>query len=151
MSTTPKPVSAPQAYGLARAYMLGAKTPEKPEGGFASFVPGWTPAPEGKAPGDHAAHLLNAAGADHASAKAALDYVINSRPVTDVGRAYRGAKGLALLLRQPVPAMPVGLSEQPKLVQAPKLEMGQLAQAELDLALAQVRLAEAKLRALRAR
>ena len=141
-----KPVSSGQAWALARSYSLGGSR------GFANFVPGWNDASvsEGADKGGIAAALLDKAGADWASAGSAIEYLKGSRPTTDEGRAYRGARGLALLLKQPLPAIPTSMFEQAKPVQGEKPAQGQLAAAELEVAMAQLRLAEAKLRALKA-
>ena len=145
MDLMSKLVSSGQAWALARSYSLGGSR------GFANFVPGWSDAiPEDADKGKVAAALLDAAGADWQSAGAAIEYLKGSRPTNDEGRAYRGQRGLALLLKQPLPAVPSSLVERVT-VQVEKPAQGQLAQAELNLAMAHVRLAEAKLRALRAK
>ena len=145
MSTDPKKtpattVTKSQAYTLAKAQNLGGGK------GFAAFVPSWTDAPEGTDPGEHAAKLLDLAGADRMSASAAIDFIFGSRPSTVAGKVHRGVKGIALLLKQPVPVAPI----EAKPAQSEKPAEG-LQAAEIELAMAQVRLAEAKLRALKAR
>ncbi len=140
-----KLVSSGQAWALARSYSLGGSK------GFANFVPGWSDSiPEEADKGKIAASLLDAAGADWVSAGAAIEYLKGSKPTTDEGRAYRGARGLALLLKQTLPPVPSSLVERVA-VQREKPSQGQLAQVELELAVAHVRLAEAKLRALQSR
>lgn len=132
-----KSVSPGQAYALARAYNLGSKTEAAPEGGFSAFVPCWVPVDNDA--GNVAARLLTEAGANFGSAKAALDYIIGSRPTTPAGKAYRGVKGLALLLQQPVPAMPVMAVEQVAKPAFVKAETSQVSVEELAMALEIVR------------
>jgi hypothetical protein len=147
MSTDPKKtppattVTKSQAYTLAKAQNLGGGK------GFAAFVPSWIDAPQGTDPGEWAAKLLDAAGADRMSASAAIDFIFGSRPSTVAGKVHRGLKGIALLLKQPVPVAPI----EAKPAQSEKPSAGPIDMAEIELAMAQVRLAEAKLRALRAR
>ena len=145
MPTTKTPpattVTKSQAYLMAKAQNLGGGK------GFAAFVPSWTDAPEGIDPGEWAAKLLDVAGADRASASQAIDWVFSSRPSTAEGKTHRGVKALALLLKQPVPVAPI----EAKPAHSEKPSAGPMQQAEIELAMAQVRLAEAKLRALKAR
>jgi len=144
-----RPVSKGQAFSLARAYMLGGKTEERPLGGFASFVPSWTPGIDTEDPGERAAMFLTAAGADFGSASDALEFLGNSRPTTPEGKAFRGIKALATLLKQKIPVAPASYVATPKVAAAkapagPGVSKNQLELLKLQIRELELRLALAR-------
>lgn len=152
---TVKPVTQGQAYALARAYNLGGSR------GFLNFVPGWGASWDIQNPGVKAAVMLTDAGATHDSAGKAIQYLTRSKPETDIGRLYRIDKARALLMGTAIPVAPAGVLPEVASPPAPVLptettrtttvaragvkpEVSQLGKLEIQLALAQLELAEAR-------
>lgn len=148
----PAPVSKKQAFALAKPYNLGLG------GGFSAFVPEWDRVMPGIDPVDKAIALLTEAGANMESASEAISFLIKSRPESDSGKAFRQHKAWALLFRQEVPVerpvSPIAHLPRPPMSQRPvqqpvqtgKPDVAALSKAELDLAMAKVRLHELRVK-----
>ncbi len=136
-------VTGNQALFLSKSYMLGEKH------GYAAFVPGWEDVTSGEKHWEIAASRLTRAGATRVTASEAIEFLKGSRPTTEAGIAFRLQKGRALLLGLPVPkGEPVEMAAPVRAPARPS-DSAPLRAAELELALAQVALAQARLKALR--
>ena len=142
-------VSSSQASFLARHFMLGGTGDGA---GFSRFVPGFDTSTEYEMekPWDRAARLLMVAGATRQTVSEAIEYLKGAKPTTEDGKSYRLARGEALVFGRASPE-PVPGKVPARVATPAKKPSGQLAQAEMELALAEVRLAQTRLALLRAK